>query len=128
MGAQIVLDNGSGAITDRNGNFSINLKAGNYSGIVNYLGYEKKMITINTQNPTLGNIALQLSNTTLDEVIVSASSKSFKDEFKGSNFRITPIALKNSNPLSTEEVLRTVPGVNIVGDMGLSNRPNISIP
>ena len=85
------------------------------------------MITINTQNPELGTIALQLSNTTLDEVIVSASPKSFKDEFKGSNFRITPIALKNRNPLSTEEVLRTVPGVNIVGDMGLSNRPNISI-
>ena len=127
IGAQIVLDTGGGTVSDKNGNFTLNLKAGNYSGIVNYLGYEKKMITINTQNPDLGNIALQLSNTTLDEVIVSASPKSFKDEFKGSNFRITPIALKNRNPLSTEEVLRTVPGVNIVGDMGLSNRPNISI-
>ena len=127
IGAQIVLDTGGGTVSDKNGNFTLNLKAGNYSGIVNYLGYEKKMITINTQNPDLGTIALQLSNTTLDEVIVSASPKSFKDEFKGSNFRITPIALKNSNPLSTEEVLRTVPGVNIVGDMGLSNRPNISI-
>ena len=31
-------------------------------------------------------------------------------------------ALKNINPLNTEEVLRTIPGVNIVGDMGLSNR------
>jgi len=127
MGAQIVLDNGIGAITDRNGNFSIDLKAGNYSGVVNYLGYEKKDFIIDTQNPDLGTITLQLSSTTLDEVIVSASPKSFKDEFKGSNFRITPIALKNSNPLSTEEMLRTVPGVNIVGDMGLSNRPNISI-
>ena len=127
IGAQIVLDTGGGAVSDKNGNFTLNLKAGNYSGVVNYLGYEKKMITINTQNPDLGTIALQLSNTTLDEVIVSASPKSFKDEFKGSNFRITPIALKNRNPLSTEEVLRTVPGVNIVGDMGLSNRPNISI-
>ncbi|MEQ8422706.1 MAG: TonB-dependent receptor [Arenibacter algicola] len=127
IGAQIVLDTGGGAVSDKNGNFTLILKAGNYFGVVNYLGYEKKMITFNTQNPDLGTIALQLSNTTLDEVIVSASPKSFKDEFKGSNFRITPIALKNRNPLSTEEVLRTVPGVNIVGDMGLSNRPNISI-
>ena len=127
IGAQIVLDTGGGTVSDKNGNFTLNLKAGNYSGVVNYLGYEKKEITINTQNPDLGTIALQLSNTTLDEVIVSASPRSFKDEFKGSNFRITPIALKNRNPLSTEEVLRTVPGVNIVGDMGLSNRPNISI-
>lgn len=110
MGAQIVLDNGSGAITDRNGLFSIDLKSGTYSGTVNFLGYEKKEITINTQNPDLGTITLQLSSTTLDEVIVSASPKSFKDEFKGSNFRITPITLKNSNPLSTEEMLRNVPG------------------
>ena len=127
MGAQIVLDNGSGTVTDKSGNFSINLKTGHYSAVVDYLGYEKKEITINTQNPDLGTITLQLSSTTLDEVIVSASPKSFKEEFKGSNFRITTIALKNSNPLSTEEMLRTVPGVNIVGDMGLSNRPNISI-
>lgn len=67
------------------------------------------------------------SKTTLDEVIVSASPSSYKGQFKGSNFRISPLALKNINPLSTEEILRTVPGVNIVGDMGLSNRPNISI-
>lgn len=127
VGAQIVLETGAGGVTDKNGNFSLTLREGNYSGVINYLGYEKKEIIINTQNPDLGTIALQLSNTTLDEVIVSASSKSFKDGFKGSNFRLTPIALKNSNPLSTEEVLRTIPGVNIVGDMGLSNRPNISI-
>ncbi len=127
VGAQIVLETGAGGVTDKNGHFSLILREGNYSGVINYLGYEKKEIIINTQNPDLGTIALQLSNTTLDEVIVSASSKSFKDGFKGSNFRLTPIALKNSNPLSTEEVLRTIPGVNIVGDMGLSNRPNISI-
>nr|WP_279347076.1 TonB-dependent receptor plug domain-containing protein [Gramella sp. AN32] len=59
--------------------------------------------------------------------MVSASPNNFKSNFKGSNFRINPLTLKNINPLSTEEVLKTVPGVNIVGDMGLSNRPNISI-
>lgn len=29
--------------------------------------------------------------------------------------------------MGTEEVLRQIPGVNIIGDMGLSNRPNVSI-
>ncbi len=114
-------------MTDNFGKFSLTLKEGEFSAIVKYLGYEEKGIVINTLRPDFGTILLHLSSTTLDEVIVSASPTSFKEDFKGSNFRIAPIKLANINPLSAEEVLRTVPGVNIVGDMGLSNRPNISI-
>lgn len=127
IGAQIILQTGGGAVTDNYGNFSLTAKDGVYSAVVKYLGYEDKAFVINTQNPEIGTVLLHLSSTTLDEVIVSASANSFIKDFKGSNFRISPIALENTNPLSSEEVLRTVPGVNIVGDMGLSNRPNISI-
>jgi len=35
--------------------------------------------------------------------------------------------MKQIQPLSTEEVLKTLPGVNVLGDMGLSNRLNVSI-
>ena len=35
--------------------------------------------------------------------------------------------LERFQPIGTEEMIRTVPGVNIAGDMGISNRPNISI-
>src|SRR5690606_3843821 len=38
-----------------------------------------------------------------------------------------PVTLQKINPLGTEEMLRMIPGVNIIGDMGISNRPNISI-
>src|SRR5690606_13690994 len=62
-----------------------------------------------------------------NEIIVSASPHNFKKGFKGSNYRINPVSLKDINPLSTEEILSTIPGVNIIGDMGLSNRPNISM-
>ncbi len=127
VGAQVVVEPEGGTVTDNNGVFLLKLKEGAYSAIIKYLGYEDKSVAINTQNPNLGTISIQLSSTTLDEVIVSASPNSYRRDFKGSNFRINPIALKNSNPISTEEVLRTVPGTNIVGDMGLSNRPNISI-
>jgi len=127
VGAQIIVDSEGGAVTDNNGFFTLRLEEGRYSGAVEYLGYRDRIIQINTSNPMLGVIPLRLHNTTLDEVIVSSSPKSYRKDFKGSNFRITPLALKNSNPISTEEVLRTIPGVNIVGDMGLSNRPNISI-
>tara|TARA_R110002051_G_scaffold138476_3_gene211214 strand:+ start:11420 stop:14059 length:2640 start_codon:yes stop_codon:yes gene_type:complete len=127
IGAQIILENKIGTVTDKNGLFKLNLEEGEYSATIKYLGYEDKNLVINTQNIDIGIISLHLSNTTLQEVIVSASPNSYKEDFKGSNFRINPLSLKNSNPISTEEVLRTIPGVNIVGDMGLSNRPNISI-
>lgn len=128
MGALVQLQStGTGTITDEKGNFQVDVQNDGDVISIRYLGYEEARIEVNASTSDLGVIALQRANTTLDEVIVSASPNNFKGRFKGSNFRINPIALKNINPLSTEEVLRTVPGVNIVGDMGLSNRPNISI-
>ncbi len=128
IGALVQLQkSGNGTVTDEQGYFELEKANGNDVTIVKYLGYEKIQIEVNAQSSELGTIKLQRANTTLDEVIVSASPNSYKEQFKGSNFRINPIALKNINPLSTEEILRTVPGVNIIGDMGLSNCPNISI-
>ncbi len=128
IGALIQLpSNETEATTDEYGNFQITLKETDDFIIIKYLGYDEAHLDINQETSDLGVIELRRANTTLEEVIVSASPNNFKEQFKGSNFRINPIALKNINPLSTEEVLKMVPGVNIVGDMGLSNRPNISI-
>lgn len=128
VGAIVQLQSGgAGTTTDEQGGFTVTFQQDRDFIIVKYLGYEEGRIEVNANTPDLGVIALQRASTTLDEVMVSASPNNFNGRFKGSNFRINPITLKNINPLSTEEVLRTVPGVNIVGDMGLSNRPNISI-
>lgn len=127
IGAQVITSSGVGTVTNERGMFSLDLEEGKYRLVIKYLGYQEKEIAINTTNPELGVLSLQLTSTTLNEVIVSASPNNYKTDFKGSNFRVDPVAMKNINPLSTEEVLRTIPGVNIVGDMGLSNRPNISI-
>jgi Fe(3+) dicitrate transport protein len=116
-----------GTTTDDHGNFTLSTAQADASIVIQYLGYDEVALALNPEKTDLGVIALHRANTTLDEVIVSASPNNFKGQFKGSNFRINPLTLKKINPLSTEEVLRTVPGVNIVGDMGLSNRPNISI-
>jgi Fe(3+) dicitrate transport protein len=128
IGAVIQLQSGrAGTVTDEQGNFQIISEKEHDIVIIRYLGYDAKQVEIPPKKTELGTIEMVRANTTLNEVIVSASPNSFKSEFKGSNFRINPIALKNINPLSSEEILRTVPGINIVGDMGLSNRPNISI-
>ena len=127
-GGLVILENGDGAVSDNNGFFSIKLEPGTYKAEVKYLGYETNKLEINTDAPDLGNIVLSVSSTFVREVIInSVSLQNYKRDYKGSNYRVNSISLKNISPLSTEEVLRTVPGVNIVGDMGLSNRPNISI-
>ncbi|MEA1787559.1 TonB-dependent receptor [Arenibacter sp. GZD96] len=128
IGTFVQLKSGKNStVTDELGNFEIKGSNGEDHVIIKYLGYNEIQIEINDQTSDIGTIKLERANTTLDEVIVSASPNNYKGDFKGSNFRINPVTLKNINPLSTEEILRTVPGVNIIGDMGLSNRPNISI-
>lgn len=116
-----------GTSADYNGNFKLLLDKGEHTLLISFLGYESKEMTVHTSQPYIGNIVLAISDNTLKEIVISTSQKRYNNDFKGSNFRINPIVLKNTNPLNTEELLRTVPGVNIVGDMGLSNRPNISI-
>lgn len=128
IGAIIQLESdGSGTVTDDMGKFEIQITSKQDVVVIRYLGYEQAKLEITPSASDLGTIELERVSAILNEVIVSASAQNFKEEFKGSNFRITPLALKNINPMSTEEVLKTVPGVNIIGDMGLSNRPNISI-
>ncbi|MCB0457544.1 MAG: TonB-dependent receptor plug domain-containing protein, partial [Flavobacteriaceae bacterium] len=123
----IILPQEKGFITNNTGGFEISGNPEYKSLQVYYLGYVSQTVPISENTSELGTISLLRSNTTLDEVIVSASPNNFKKDFKGSNFRLSPLQLKNINPLNTEEVLKMVPGINIVGDMGLSNRPNISI-
>lgn len=126
-GAQIVTAGGVGTIADRNGAFQIRVSPESPDITISFLGYLSKTITVSRGQADLGIIALSVSPTSLNEIIVSATSQNYRSDFKGSNFTINPRDIRNTNPLNTEEVLKTVPGVNIVGDMGLSNRPNISI-
>lgn len=127
VGAVIILNDSTGTATDKGGYFNLPVPGGEHQLTVSYLGYDRKRVVADTRRPGLGTIQLSLSSTSLDEIIVSASAQNYKQGFKGANYRISPAAIQNINPLSTEEALRIVPGVNIVGDMGLSNRPNISI-
>ena len=127
IGALVKIDGvNKGRVTDVNGKFLIESKEERGTILISYLGYIERQVDFKG-NTDLKTIKLRQAQTTLSEVIVSASPNTFKQDFKGSNYRISPITLAHLNPISTEEVLRMVPGVNIVGDMGISNRPNISI-
>ncbi len=114
-------------LTDFDGTFHLSLSEGEHILYFSFLGYEEKVLFISTTNTNIGTVEMEMSSTSLNEIIVSASAQNFRGDFKGANYRISPEIIKNINPLSTEEILRTIPGINIIGDMGLSNRPNISI-
>lgn len=128
VGAVVILEPGHQvAVTDHQGYFEKSVEEKVRKIHVKYLGYDEVVLEITSSITDIGTISLTRASTTLNEILVSASATNFKTDFKGSNFRISPKTLEKVNPLGTEEMLRLIPGVNIVGDMGLSNRPNISI-
>jgi Fe(3+) dicitrate transport protein len=75
----------------------------------------------------LGALTLEEAANRLAAITVNASRLRYDPRAAGATTFITPRTIKAIQPVGTEEVLRLVPGLNIVGDMGISNRPNISI-
>ncbi|MHA7101346.1 TonB-dependent receptor plug domain-containing protein [Roseivirga pacifica] len=127
VGALIFTPLQEGGIADDKGNFNFTLKNETESVTISFLGYASQTFELNGQDKDFGTITLALKPTSLSEIIITGSADHSVDNFEGSSYLLDKKTLELSNPLNTEELLRIVPGVNIVGDMGLSNRPNISI-
>ncbi len=135
VGAYVYIDGHTGMLTDINGQFSLDIPDRNQDEfilIAEYLGYHSIERVIKRAEVRDGTWHQQEffmveRATKLSEVTISGSQSPYKGNFQGTNYYISPKVMKEIQPLSSEEVLRTVPGLNVVGDMGLANRPNISI-
>lgn len=123
----------NGTYTNSDGAFIIdNLEYGNYQVAISYVGFEKIIIdnikiTEESKVADLGTIRLKESSIRIPEVTVVAISTNYNEKYKSSNNVIGNEELKQSQPIGTEELLKTQPGVNVSGDMGISNRLNIGI-
>jgi len=135
-GAAVYGADGVEALTNNDGYFSIEFTSCKPCVInIRYLGYEELDLVIHesefpNQRPQtldLGFVSMKQKSTRLKEVQVSDVQSPYRGTFEGTNYYISPRVMKDVQPMATEEVLRAVPGVNVIGDMGLSNRPNISI-
>lgn len=75
IGASIVLENGSGAVTDLDGNYEISTSPGEHTLTFKYIGYEElvKKVTVKEGQTTTLNVSLKEAATQLDFVVVSAS-------------------------------------------------------
>lgn len=129
----VVANNTIGTSSAEDGNFSIqNVPYGTYTVNITCVGYEINsvpQVTISANNPTvdLGAIKLNLTAIMIEEITISEQQKVYDTRFAGTNNVISLKKIKQIQPISSEEMIRTIPGVNIAGDQGLSNRPNISI-
>jgi Fe(3+) dicitrate transport protein len=125
-GVLVYTNDGQSDLSDRGGNFQLTPTEKSQYLVANYLGYMPDTLQLSTVDSAVV-ITLTERPTSLDEIIVRSTAANYKRGFMGSNFRLSPREVQLRTPLQTEELLRTIPGVNIVGDMGLGNRPNISI-
>ena len=128
-GVLVIPNSGKPVYTNNDGKFVLDAAKGDLVITLKYLGNEDLVINqvVKNENIDLGKITMIEKATFLKEVNVSATAMPYKSSFEGSNHYVSPLQLKKIQPISTEEVLKTLPGVNVLGDMGLSNRLNVSI-
>jgi outer membrane receptor for ferrienterochelin and colicins len=121
-GARIsVLQTGStkpitGTTSKRGGTYEITLSAGNYDLLVQFFGYGEKRVPValaQGETKTV-DIGLDLTEFSLDELIVSASRKPEKAvDAPASITSVSARKLEQDVTLSPEQSLRNVPGVDI---------------
>lgn len=128
-GALVYISPEEVSYSDNSGQFRLSTTADTLSLFIQYLGYEDTTLELDMQggNLSVGTILMTERSTLMKEVQISGSVLPYKTSHKGSNYYVSPVQLKKTQPVSTEEVLKTLPGVQVLGDMGLANRINVSI-
>jgi len=79
-GASIYLNNTTfGTVSDKNGNFSLKVRKGNYELVVSYIGHKTTFIKINTNSKIdFLNIHLVLEDIVLDEIVLKKTAYNLK--------------------------------------------------
>lgn len=114
-----------GTATDVNGFFNITkVKAGNYTLVVSFIGYEQleKNIVIIKDRITNVKLELKSSNVQLAEAVVSGERQEMKTQIRTSVVKITPKQISKIPTVGAEpdlaQYLQIVPGVIFTGDQG----------
>ena len=73
IGVNVKVNNSKGAITDFNGQFSLDLEKGSHKIMISYVGYETKLIDVVMDKNMTTDITLSEESSELDVMVVSAS-------------------------------------------------------
>lgn len=115
IGANVILDNGTGAAVDINGKYSISAEPGTYIVTYKFIGYEdhQEKVTITAGKTIEINVQLSEGNQ-LDDVVVSASKFEQKiGEVAISMNVIKPDLVDNKAVMTPEQIVDQCPGVEI---------------
>lgn len=119
--------------TDGNGKFILtNLAKGSYSLKIRFIGFEDVSVDNiavedNDRHVQLPPLRLKEKAIRINEVKIIEHKTGYDERYCSTNHIVTRKQLELIEPVGTEEALKTVPGVNIAGDMGISNRLNVGI-
>jgi hypothetical protein len=118
--------------SDSKGRFRFNaVSIGEHKITFAFLGYEKKEIIVKVSSESetidLPDLKMKSNSILIPEVVVTSPATSFSYKYEGSNVIICSKEIELSKPIGTEEILKKVSGVNVSGDMGISNRLNVGI-
>ncbi len=119
----------TGTITDADGNFTLDVKDGQYTLVVSFMGYseQRKEITISGKPLNIGRIALKEDTQTLQDVEVVAQGSSMRFELDKKVFTVDQNIA--SAGASVTDVLENIPSVDVdqEGNISLRNSEDVEI-
>src|SRR5579859_71276 len=92
-----------GVVTDVNGAFALNANNGDVLAI-SYIGYQTKSVTVT--GASLGTIVLAVTNSTLNEVVVTGYQTQLKKDISGSVATVNIADAKKIPATSSEQLLQ----------------------
>jgi TonB-linked SusC/RagA family outer membrane protein len=102
----------TGAVTDVNGDFAINVSPGNVL-VISYIGYQSQEVTVQGNN--FISISLQPANSTLNEVVVTGYTSQRKKDISGAVAIVDVTDAKKIPATSSEQILQgQAPGVTVI--------------
>lgn len=117
-----VKENDSWTTTDGNGQFSLRLPAGNYTMEIAYVGFQKRLESINLTKDVVLKFGLVVDSKTLQEVVISQNTKATDirkpqmsvNSLTGKEIKQIPVAMGEPDLLKS---LMTLPGVTNAGEL-----------
>ena len=117
--------------TDDSGNILLqNIPSGIYNISITTLGYTKIVladIEIGGAVTDLGILQMEPLVTIMEPFEIVYIRPAYSHHYNGTSNVVQGTELRKVQPLGSEEILKKVAGVNVAGDIGISNRLNVGI-
>lgn len=110
-----------GTASNEDGSYKLSLPKGDYTLVIDYMGYEKKQIKISLTQNIVQNIALSQSSIGLDEIVISAERADANVSAPQTGIEKMEIKQMNKLPvlLGERDIIKTIqlmPGVQGAGE------------